>query len=164
MSKLTVNIEEVTLGLDTCRKLLKARDEDEKVFNEEISVVRSDISDTVDHLQLLLDSNRKKLLNDLKTTEENRQKKLQHMRVEIEQRISLLEGLEKYSKELIEKGAVVDTALAYRALCDRTKELTKLDDIERMLAELGSLHVQFTPVKLSDNLVGTIDSLNSKAV
>lgn len=100
----------------------------------------------------MIDSENQKLLRDVTSHKADRMKQIQRVIADIQQRVSFLGSLAKYTEALRDQGAVSDVAQQARNLHDRADELMNHEDIHCEISDLGSLQVTFEAVWLSKGM------------
>jgi hypothetical protein len=111
-------------------------------------------------LKKIIDAEKLMLIQQVETSRKERAKQIQHVIEDIEQHMSFLTSLVKYTEEIRDKGTASDIAQQRSALHGRADELIKLDSIHREVYGLGSMKVKFKvaklPVERSEKLVGQV--------
>lgn len=129
------------------RDLLDVQEERKSEFCSMIDEIEKEINERVERMKTDLDLEKHKLLQDLERQKKERLSQIQNVIENIQQRISSVESLVKYTEGFGNIGTATEIAQRMRGLHDMAGELTKPDNIHREIADLGSVKVKFEPTK-----------------
>lgn len=149
--QMTSDIKNMTEITNKCLDVVKEQKKKKDDFSIVVDGIEKIVSDRAEQLKELIDSEKSKLIQELTSLKADRLKQIQHVIVEVEQRISFVGSLIKYTEELRDQGTSSDVAQQTRALHDRAEELMKIDDVYRDVNDLGSMEVSF---EANESLIG----------
>jgi hypothetical protein len=103
-----------------------------------------------------IDSEVRKLMQELECHKKDRIKEIQRVIDNLEQHTLLGESLAKYTQELINKGRADDIAQQVRALHNRYDEVMTIDNFRREISDLGSMAVTLQTVEIPADATGCL--------
>lgn len=150
----------LTQTSDNLRQLLAGVDKEKQNINTQVTNVKHEVCEQAKTIIAKVERDKQMLLDQLTTAEQERMKQVDHLHDDIEQQMSLLEGLEKYTTEIAKKGTSSDIVREAKTLHQRADELMKTNIVEKEFDELGYVEVNFTKSSLAsiDNAVGRMST------
>jgi uncharacterized coiled-coil protein SlyX len=157
---MTGDIQNLVATISGCRAVVAEQKKNMVEFNTKIEEVEREISERVDHLKLLLDQEKMKILEELASFKSDRIKEIDNVVEEVQQHVSFAESMVKYIEELQKKGTASDIAQQNIGLHKRAEDLLKLDSIQQAINNLGTVEVVFTaenwPTHSNRNVIGKL--------
>lgn len=145
--QMTHDMEKIVEAEARCRDLLNEQERNKREFSSAADEIEKEICKRVDQLKESIDLEKRRLLEDLEIRKRHRLKQIQLVIEDLEQHMSFVKNLIRYSDELINKGSVSDITQQRGSLHTRAAELMKLDNIYQSVNDLGSLKVKFEAAK-----------------
>lgn len=153
---LTNDVKKMNDVIEKCLDELKEQRKKKEDFGKAVEAIEKEICSRAEQLKNVIETEKIKLLHELKSRNAERSKQIEHVAENVEQRVSFVEFVVEYAEELRDKGTASDVAQQARTLHDRVDELTNIDDILREISALGSLTVSFETVKLPGDATGCL--------
>ena len=154
------DVSSLTEAAKKLREMKTKIENEKKSVTDKVAEVENEINEHAKRLIEKVESDRQKLLEELAAAKQSRMKQIDHVGDEVEQQLVLVEGLQKYTRELASKGTSGDIARETSILHERADEMKALDVVQRELQQLGSCDVKFkSPPFVSEtekNVVGRI--------
>ena len=137
------NIGRQEVSVRKCDDIRKGLLEEKEQFISRYQVVQRQISERAELLKQEVERQKQDLLSELNDVKTESVMQVDHIIQEVEQRRSMLSSLKQYTEELLKNGSDVDVGQETNKLSERTSELSKFDEHERAIEELGSVEVSF---------------------
>jgi len=147
LEQTTSDVIKINAGVDKCVEMLAKIEKEEQHFVGQVARAKAEINENVKQTKQAIEAQKEKLMNELSSMKEERMKEIQSLREEIERRKLSMETYHKEVNELRQRGTASDIARAARCLQDEAEQLLKIEDFERMTADLGHTDVTFTSPK-----------------
>jgi len=164
LRKLVVtDTDKISEGIQKTGEVLPCLEKEKKELIEHLTEVQVEINTAADKLIEAVQRDRAKLLSKVEMIKLKRLKLLETAKQEVEQHMTALESLKRYSETLLSSGTDCDVTRSANSLHDRAGELMTFDVVGHVANALPLLRVRFSSSQLLDNddddgnLVGTID-------
>jgi hypothetical protein len=153
--QMTNDIKNMNETIKKCQDALKEQEKKKDYFNRTVEKIEEGILERAEKLRKMIDLEKQKLLQELASRKGDRIKQIKRVTENIEQHISFVVSLAKYTEELRDQGSSSDVAQQERTLHNRADELMKTD-INREVCDLGPVHVSLEAAKLSTEATGCL--------
>jgi len=114
-----------------------------QVFVDRVEKVERKICERADHFKEVIDDEKRKLLADLHEMNAHHEEDMEKLAMEITQGKSLIESLNKYCSELVEKGTANDVIREASNVHRRSEELGNTKNIDEALEDFSCVDVTF---------------------
>jgi len=142
------------------REMLTSVEQQEQDFTKTVGETKMEICKTAKENTQVIKRNKRTLLKKLTKRQEHVGTKIDKLRCDIIQRLTLVDNLKTYTGELSRKGAGAEIAREMSVIHDRVEELMNLDVIEQSRDGVHSTDIRFTPsTVLSENCNNAIGKI-----
>lgn len=161
--QMTADVERLADRVDACLDVRELVGVDRRTFVDAVTNVQRQIDDRAEQLRQAIEYQRLKLTGELETIKDSRLKTVDQFCQNVDQRMSIMRTVKRYTEELVNRGTACDVAREAGSLHDRVDELMKFDVIKQASDELGATVVSFSASVLplpatNDGMVGKVVS------
>jgi len=135
------DVESVTTSMHKLDEKLKVVQSKRTSLREQVTKVETEISERADRLKKDIDVGKQKLVADLYELQACLEKQMDHLVEEIAQCMCLLEGLNKYTNELLKRGTACDVARHAESIHRRSETLGNVELVEDECNKLSVVNV-----------------------
>jgi hypothetical protein len=150
------DVASVTRAGVKCREMLQKLEKDKTELKGKADVVQTAVRQRAEQLKVQIDREMVRLLQEVAFCSGKRTKQIDQVISEVEQHMSLADGLASYAEELIRKGTSKDILQQTSDLHDKADELSKLNAVLQSVNQLGSFDLDFHAVNLPNESTGLL--------
>jgi len=154
-------VDSLAVGAHRCQSMMQSLCDKKNNLSNQLAKVDDDICSAADQLKNIIEQHKLQALESLAVTRQIRLRQINSLQNDLKQKLSLIENLNKCTKEITTVGKIGNLVTTTTTIHDQADDLLKLDVLQALVDRINSINVSFTAstemFKDGDNMVGKIN-------